>query len=311
MFLRNAGKYILALSLGLAYAPIFADQSSTPPPAAPSDAKKEEKKKPTKEELFSQSYIDRLSETYGHLIQKSLSNPVIKLNSKAVIQGMQNAEAGKASPMSEQEYEETLQLIQQYAYEDMANKNLAEAESYLKKNAAEPGVVNLDSGKLQYKIMQEGKGETVTDETMPTINYNATFSNGQKLGSSDQSGGPIEIQLDQTIPGFRQGILGMKVGEKRRIFIHPDLGYGKAGQLPNGLLIFDIEVTKLAPKPAPTSDADADADDDLIDTDDLAMDDDDFEDADDEDDDNDEEDEPGYEEEEVVLEEIDIPVKKK
>ena len=43
---------------------------------------------------------------------------------------------------------------------------------------------------------------------------------------------PITIPLDQTIPGFSKGIVGMKEGEKRRLFVHPDLGYGTTGQLP-------------------------------------------------------------------------------
>lgn len=37
----------------------------------------------------------------------------------------------------------------------------------------------------------------------------------------------------------------MKEGEKRRLFVHPDLGYGTSGHLPpNALLIFDIELVK-------------------------------------------------------------------
>lgn len=235
-------------------------------PAAPQEKPADVKKAPSKDELFSQSYIDRLSVTYGHLIQKSLSNPVVKLNPQMVIQGIQEGQSGKVAPLSEKEYEEALTLMQQYAYDEMANKNLQEAETYLKKNVTESGVVAIEDGKVQYKVLQAGSGETVTDDTMPTITYNATYSNGQKLGSSEQTGGPIEIRLDETIPGFRKGILGMKVGEKRQLFIHPDLGYGKSGQLPNGLLIFEIEVTKLAPKPAKTDDQSEEE----IDTDELA-----------------------------------------
>jgi peptidylprolyl isomerase len=169
---------------------------------------------------------------------------------------------------------------------------LQEAESYLKKNALESGVKVLENGKVQYKIEKEGSGDVVTEETMPTINYNASFSNGQKLGSSEQSGGPIDVNLDETIPGFRKGILGMKVGEKRRIFIHPDMGYGKTGQLPNGLLIFEIEVTKLQPKPEKADDDDDDVGDTDDDDDDLMV-----------DDDNDEV-------EEVDIEEISIPARR-
>ncbi len=282
-------KYILGfVALSVPFA-LHADAA----PAVPAENTTPAKKVPTKEELFSQDYIDRLSKTYGHLIQRSLNNPMIKLNPKAVMQGMQDGLDGKISPLSEKEYEEALTLIQQYSYDEQSNKNLQEAEATLKKHASESGIVSLDDGKILYKITQAGSGEVVTEDTIPTINYDANFSNGQKLGSSEQSGGPIEVKLNDTIPGFKKGILGMKVGEKRRIYIHPDLGFGKSGQLPNGLLIFDIEVTKISPKPAVDENADADDDEDYESTDED--DDDDFstedlmaDNEDDEDDDSDE-----------------------
>jgi peptidylprolyl isomerase len=242
-----------------------------------------QKKTPTREELFSQASIEKLSRAYGHLIQKSLNNPVIKLDAKLVMKGMQEAQDGKPAPMTEKEYEETFSLIQQYSYEDMANKNLKEAEEYLAKNAKAQGVVEVEPGKIQYLVLKEGSGAAVTEDTMPSINYNASYSNGTVLGSSEQQGGPIDVLLDETIPGFKKGILGMKLGEKRRLFIHPESGYGTGGPLPNGLLIFEIEVAKISPKPASDEDDMDDEDDD-----DLTIDDeDDFDDiSDDDDDDN-------------------------
>jgi len=264
MVFRNMMKNIVALGAVAASFSLYAadEQAATPPPAKPA---------PTKEELHSAAYIDKLSKSYGHLIQKSLNNPMIKLDPKAVMQGIQDGIDGKTSPLTEKEYEEALTLIQQYAYEDMAKKNLEEAEATMKKYAAESGVITLEGGKVLYKTTQAGTGaETVTEETVPTINYEANYSNGQKLGSSEQTGGPIEVKLSDTIPGFAKGIIGMKVGEKRRIYIHPELGFGKSGQLPNGLLIFDIEVTKIAPKPAADDDADDEDDDEDDDDDDLS-----------------------------------------
>lgn len=300
-------KYLLACSLlvlPMAHV-VAADEESSP--ASPPPKGETVKKAPTREELFSTGYIDRLSQTYGHLIQRSLNNPMVKLNPQGVIQGIQDGIAGKKSPLSEQEYEEALQLIQQYAYEDMSSQNLAEAEGILSKNKGEQGVVLLEDGKLQYKIEKEGAGDAVTEDTVPTINYNATFSNGQKLGSSEQTGGPIDVNLTDTIPGFHKGILGMKVGEKRRIWIHPDLGFGKSGQLPNGLLIFEIEVTKVAPKPAKTEQPEAEDDDDdlssLLNTADLFADD---EDEDDDDDDEDDNEDIGDELETLQIEEVDL-----
>ncbi len=293
MVIRSFTTYILAFgALALPVALMSgddADNNATPPATKEAPAPK---KVPTKEELHSQAYIDKLSETYGHLIQKSLNNPVVKLNPKAVMKGMQDGMDGKAAPLTEKEYEEALNHMQKYAYEDMANKNLAEAEAMLKKNASEDGVVSLEEGKVQYKVLKPGTGElVVTEETVPTINYEATYSNGQKLGSSEQQGGPIEVKLNDTIPGFKKGMMGMKVGEKRKIWIHPDMGFGKNGQLPNGLLIFEIEVTKISPKSEESDDSDEDDEDDdddlsaLVNTEDLLADDEDDDDDDDVEDD--------------------------
>lgn len=240
--------------LGISFAALMAclplqaaDQAGK---AAEAPKKEAAKPKMTKEELFSDASIKKISETYGFFITKGLDNPVIKLNFDSVIQGMKEAKAGKAAPMNEQEYEEAINLIQEYAYQDMATKNLADAEKFLKENAKKEGVKELDGGKLQYQVLQEGTGEVITDALRPTIQYTGKYIDGTVFGSSDTSG-PLSLSLNQVIPGFRKGILGMKVGEKRRLFIHPELGYGMSGQLlPNSLLIFDIEVTSAKPEEA-------------------------------------------------------------
>ena len=228
---------IFALTL-----PVFADSKSDP-------MQSEVQGQPTKEELFSAQNIKKLSETYGHLIQKGLDNPVLKLDFDAVVKGMQDGKAGKPSPMSEQEYEVMINQLQEFSYQDLAERNLQEAEKFLKDNAKKDGVKEIEVGKLQYISLKDGTGELVTEDMRPTINYSGQYLDGTVFGSSESGSGPIAISLKQTIPGFRKGILGMKVGEKRRIFIHPELGYGTSGQLlPNALLIFDIEVTDVKPE---------------------------------------------------------------
>jgi FKBP-type peptidyl-prolyl cis-trans isomerase len=62
---------------------------------------------------------------------------------------------------------------------------------------------------------------------------------------------PIQFQLGagQVIPGFEQGIVGMKVGGKRRLTIPPSLGYGSAGRPPtippNSTLVFDVDLVSI------------------------------------------------------------------
>lgn len=214
------------------------------------DSKEEPKPKlPPKEEVFAEKSMNKLAETYGHMVFKSLENPYLKLNFNSVMKGMQDAKAGKAVPMTDQEYEEAVHAVEEYAYEDMAQKNLKDAEKFLKDNAKKEGVKVLEADKLQLIVLKDGTGKVVTEEFQPVIKYSGKYADGTVFSSSDDSGEPITLSLKQTIPGFKKGVMGMKVGEKRRLFIHPDLGYGTSGHLlPNALLIFEVEVIDLKPE---------------------------------------------------------------
>jgi len=248
-------KTLLALGLTCAFGSgIMAEEAAAPKP------------KFSREELSSDAFTDKLSQAYGHLIQKSLDNPVLKLKLDQVIKGMQAGNAGKPSPMSEEEYEEAINAIQENAYQELSAKNLKEAEEFLKDNKSKKGVIDLEPGKLQVIVVEEGNGKSLAADAIAEIKYKGQYVNNQVFGSSDDAGGPISLSLSQTIPGFRQGLLGMKEGEKRRLFIHPDLGYGTSGQLmPNALLIFDVELVKVKEKPDAKEGLLSDASDEDID----------------------------------------------
>jgi peptidylprolyl isomerase len=227
---------------------------------------------------ISKEEIAKISEALGNFVGKQLNSPALELNVESVIKGIRDGAAGKPAPIDEKEYHEGMLKIQQRSFNIQSEKNLKAANEFLEKNAKAPNIIVVEPGKLQYTVLQPGNGAVVDSTSNPTINYTGKYIDGTVFGSSEESGGPINIPLDQTIQGFSKGITGMKEGEKRRLFIHPDLGYGTGGHLPpNSLLIFDIEVVKAdSPK---TSMADEE-DEDLH----LALDD---EDSDDEDDDKD------------------------
>lgn len=190
-----------------------------------------------------QADVVKLSEAFGHLIGRNLDNPGIKFDLEGIVKGMRDAAAGMESPMTEEEYEEAIAAIQESAFNELANNNLKEANTFMESNAAEEAIVEVEPGKLQYRVMAEGKGSAVQADSVPTIRYTGTYIDGTLFGSSEDAGGPVTLPLEQTIPGFQKGLLGMKEGEKRRIYIHPDLGYGTAGHLPpNSLLVFDVEI---------------------------------------------------------------------
>jgi peptidylprolyl isomerase len=71
------------------------------------------------------------------------------------------------------------------------------------------------------------------------------WSNGAIIDSSWTRGTPLTIGLGQVIPGWQQGMVGMKVGGRRELIIPPALGYGAAGSGPvgpNETLIFVVDL---------------------------------------------------------------------
>lgn len=192
--------------------------------------------------------IKLVSEAFGHFIGRNLKSPGAEFDLESVLKGIREGATGAASPMSDQDYEKAMTKLQEKAFENLAQQNLEAANAFLQKNQSEKDIVQIEPGKLQYMILKAGNGESVEPHGTPQIHYTGKYVDGTVFGSSEEAGGPITIPLDQTIPGFSKGLLGMKEGEKRRLFIHPDLGYGTLGNLPpNALLIFDIEIVKARP----------------------------------------------------------------
>jgi FKBP-type peptidyl-prolyl cis-trans isomerase len=76
-------------------------------------------------------------------------------------------------------------------------------------------------------------------------------SNGEQFDSS-VGGRPFKLQLGkgEVIAGWDEGLVGMKVGEKRQLVIPPALGYKEAGSPPkippNATLVFDVELIGIA-----------------------------------------------------------------
>lgn len=103
---------------------------------------------------------------------------------------------------------------------------------------------------LQTTDLVEGTGEAVKKGATVTVNYTgATAKNGTIFESSLDSGQPVSFPLDQVIPGWTQGIPGMKVGGKRRLVIPAQLAYGEQSPSPdippNSDLVFDVELISI------------------------------------------------------------------
>ncbi|MFT5318439.1 MAG: peptidylprolyl isomerase [Chlamydiales bacterium] len=191
---------------------------------------------------FDEPEVKRISEAFGHLLGSQLDNPGFKYDLDSFIKGIQDAAAGKESPMTEEEYERAAVLIQENIVSEVSSANLRKADQFMSENSNDRSVFEIEKGRLQYAVIETGEGPVVGEHGVPLIHYTAKYLDGTVFGSSVESGSPISLPLDQTLPGLKKGLIGTKEGEKRRLFIHPTLANGANGL--NALLIFDVEVIK-------------------------------------------------------------------
>jgi len=128
--------------------------------------------------------------------------------------------------------------------------DLLEDDAMAADASAEENVVTTDSG-LQYVVIAEGDGAQPQPGQRVFVHYVGTLEDGTKFDSSRDRGRPFDFTIGrgQVIKGWDEGVGDMKVGDRRKLIIPPDLGYGARGAggviPPNATLIFDVELLRI------------------------------------------------------------------
>jgi len=119
------------------------------------------------------------------------------------------------------------------------------AEAFCDAAAKEPGAVRTASG-LVYRTLTPGHGGSPSATDTVKVHYVGTLPDGTEFDSSVRRGQPAELQLNQVIACWTEGVQKMKLGEKARLVCPSGIAYGDAGappKIPAGsALVFEIEL---------------------------------------------------------------------
>jgi peptidylprolyl isomerase len=94
-----------------------------------------------------------------------------------------------------------------------------------------------------------GAGAEVASGTQVAIHYVGTLPDGTQFDANGPADQPFVFRTGagEVVPGFDEGVLGMKVGGRRQVIIPPALGYGAQGNGPvpgNAILVFTIDLVR-------------------------------------------------------------------
>lgn len=209
------------------------------------------------EVAFTEQEIADVSYVMGHQIGSSFADQDVNLETPLFVRGMSDVMNDLAPLFDETESREVIMAFREKASEE----NKKASEEYLAQNKDQEGVVTTDTG-LQYKIIEEGTGETPAATDTVQVHYRGTLADGTQFDSSYDRGEPATFPVTGVIPGWTEALQLMKVGDKWELFIPAELAYGTQGRPgipPNSALHFEVELLDIVkpdqPAAAPAEEA--------------------------------------------------------
>jgi FKBP-type peptidyl-prolyl cis-trans isomerase FklB len=195
----------------------------------------------------------KLSYAIGYQIGSQFADGKPDVDIPTLQRAIQDAYAKRQPAVSMQDMHQQLHLLGRQMHADalaefrrIADENARKGAEYMAHNKLQPGVVQLTSG-IQYAVLQKGTGTvspTVTGTV--TVNYRGMLIDGTEFDSTWAHGAPVSFPVNGVIPGWRDVIPRMHVGDRWRVVIPPQLAYGEHGALPrigpNEALVFEIEL---------------------------------------------------------------------
>jgi FKBP-type peptidyl-prolyl cis-trans isomerase FklB len=172
-----------------------------------------------------------------------------------IVQGIRDVFERRMPLVSQEEAEDIMNKFREKVLEADAERKKKEAQEnkekgikFLEENAKKDGVKTTDSG-LQYKVVQEGKGDSPTEDDRVLIHFRARNVDNIEFSNSYKHKTPIPTFVRSQIKAFREALVMMKKGAKWELYVPSELAYGQRevgkGVGPNSALIFELELVDI------------------------------------------------------------------
>lgn len=190
--------------------------------------------------FFSSEETNHISEHLGHMVVDTLHEYASHYDLEVVIQTVRRIESGQEPLKSPETCQHVLFDFKCKMIEEEMRQNLQAAEQFLADLTHKANIIEVQKGKLYYEILQKGEGKAVDRDSLAFLHFTETNLNQKVIRDTREDNQPLKIKLSETIAGFCCGVTGMQVGERRKIYAHPDLAYKKLSR--QQLSIFDVEI---------------------------------------------------------------------
>ena len=202
---------------------------------------------------------DRESYAIGMLLGTRVKGSGASVNDDMVARGVKDTLSGHPALTEQQErlalnqFQASLMAQRNKMQQQQGEKNRQEGAAFLAQNSNKPGVVTATNGIQWLPLNPEGTGASPDSNDLVTVNYSVSLLDGTEIDNTHSR--PVDLPVSPMIPGWSYVLPKMKVGDKWRIWIPSNLGYGPMGRPPrigpDETLIFEVELLGVKARPAP------------------------------------------------------------
>ncbi len=201
--------------------------------------------------------VDSFSYAAGLSIAGSMQQQGIdNINSAILSKALDDVLKKKPQLLTQEQATMTLQQkLQEYAKKKNEAQK-AKAETFFAENKKRKEVTALPNG-LQYEVLKSGAAGGIKPAPVDTVvvDYVGTLIDGTEFDNSIKRGEPAEFPLNGVIKGWTEILQLMTKGDKWKVYIPSELGYGERGAggsiPPNSTLIFEINLIDIKPATKP------------------------------------------------------------